>query len=178
MNGLIGKIEITGKLTLLTGMHIGAGNAFSTIGAVDTNTVRDSVSKVPYIPGSSLKGKLRYLLSRANSKDDKVYEVAKYSAKDSDYLINQEVFNVFYKALKGKRILSHSGLFKEAMTKFKAGELEKYKEKDTTKYVYALLYNWGKKEYIEEERRLLTEAEQKEINGQLLDEMEVEEWMQ
>src|SRR5699024_8381459 len=37
-----------------------------------------------------------------NSKDDKVYEIAKYSAKDSDYLINQEVFEVFYKALKGK----------------------------------------------------------------------------
>lgn len=111
----------------------------------------------------------------SNSKDDKVYEVAKYSAKDSDYLINQEVFNVFYKALKGKRILSHSGLFKEAMTKFKAGELEKYKEKDTTKYVYALLYNWGKKEYIEEERRLLTEEEQKEVNGQLFDEMDIEE---
>ena len=111
----------------------------------------------------------------SNSKDDKVYEVAKYSAKDSDYLINQEVFNVFYKALKGKRILSFSGLFKEAMTKFKAGELEEYKEKDMTKYVYALFYNWGKKEYIEQEVRLLTEEEQKEINGQLFDEMEIED---
>lgn len=111
----------------------------------------------------------------SNSKDDKVYEVAKYSAKDSDYLINQEVFNVFYKALKGKRILSYSGLFKEAMTKFKAGELEEYKEKDMTKYVYALFYNWGKKEYIEQEVRLLTEEEQKEINGQLFDEIEIED---
>lgn len=111
----------------------------------------------------------------SNSKDDKVYEVAKYSAKDSDYLLNQEVFDVFYKALKGKRILSYSGLFKEAMAKFKAGELEKYKEQDTTKYVYALLYNWGKKEYIEEERRLLTEEEQKEVNGQLFDELDLDE---
>ncbi len=111
----------------------------------------------------------------SNSRDSKVYEVAKYSAKDSDYLLNQEVFNVFYKALKGKRILSYSGLFKEAMTKFKAGELEKYKEKDTTQYVYALLYNWGKKEYIEQERRLLTEEEQKEVNGQFFDEMEIED---
>src|SRR5690625_5672369 len=69
--------------------------------------------------------------------------------KDSEYLVNQEVFNTFYKALKGKRILSYSGLFKEAMTKFKAGDLEKYKEQDTTQYVYALLYNWGKKAYID-----------------------------
>lgn len=30
-----------------------------------------------------------------------VYELAKYSAKDSDYLISRPVFNVFYKALKG-----------------------------------------------------------------------------
>jgi plasmid rolling circle replication initiator protein Rep len=109
-----------------------------------------------------------------NLKDDRVYEIAKYSAKDSDYLINQDVFEVFYEALKGKRLIVYSGLFKEAMTKFKNGELDEYKEKDMTKYVYAIMYNWGQSQYIEKERRLLTEAEQKEINGQLLDEMEIE----
>ena len=40
-----------------------------------------------------------------SSRDNKVFEIAKYSAKDSDYLINQEVFEVFYKALKGKRLI-------------------------------------------------------------------------
>lgn len=109
-----------------------------------------------------------------NSKDDKVYEIAKYSAKDSDYLINQEVFEVFYKALKGKRLIVYSGLFKEAMTKFKNGELDEYKEKDMTKYVYAIMYNWSGKEYLEMERRLLTDDELEKINGQLLDEEEVE----
>jgi len=29
--------------------------------------------------------------------------------------------------------------------KFKDGKLDEYKEKDTTKYVYALMYNWGNK---------------------------------
>lgn len=110
-----------------------------------------------------------------NSKNDKVYEIAKYSAKDSDYLINQEVFEVFYKALKGKRLLVYSGLFKEAMTLFKDGKLDEYKKKDVTKYVYAILYNWGQKKYIEQEKRLLTEDEQKEINGQLLNEEEIED---
>jgi len=109
-----------------------------------------------------------------NSKDDKVYEIAKYSAKDSDYLINQEVFEVFYKALKGKRLIVFSGLFKEARKKFEDGDLDQYKEKDLTKYVYAIMYNWGQKNYIEKEKRLLTEEEQKEINGQLLDEKDVE----
>lgn len=39
-------------------------------------------------------------------------------------LINQEVFEMFYKALKGKRLIVFSGLFKEAMTRSKNGELE------------------------------------------------------
>lgn len=65
-----------------------------------------------------------------NGRDDKVYEIAKYSAKDSDYLQNQNVFEVFYNALKGKRLIVFSGLFKEAMTKFKNGELDDYKEKE------------------------------------------------
>lgn len=84
-----------------------------------------------------------------NGRDDKVYEIAKYSAKDSDYLQNQNVFEVFYNALKGKRLIVFSGLFKEAMTKFKNGELDDYKEKDMTKYVYAIMYNWGDKKYLE-----------------------------
>lgn len=109
-----------------------------------------------------------------NSKDNKVFEIAKYSAKDSDYLINQEVFEVFYKALKGKRLIVYSGLFKEAMTKFKNGKLDEYKEKDLTKYVYAIMYNWGGKKYLELERRLLTDDELKEINGKLIDEKDVE----
>ena len=98
-----------------------------------------------------------------NGRDDKVYEIAKYSAKDSDYLQNQNVFEVFYNALKGKRLIVFSGLFKEAMTKFKNGELDDYKEKDMTKYVYAIMYNWGDKKYLELEKRLLTDDELQEI---------------
>ena len=109
-----------------------------------------------------------------NGRDDKVYEIAKYSAKDSDYLINQDVFEVFYKALKGKRLIVFSGLFKEAMTKFKNGELDEYKEKDMTKYVYAIMYNWGGRKYLEMERRLLTDDELEEINGKLIDEKDID----
>lgn len=109
-----------------------------------------------------------------NGRDDKVYEIAKYSAKDSDYLQNQNVFEVFYNALKGKRLIVFSGLFKEAMSKFKNGELDAYKEKDMTKYVYAIMYNWGDKKYLEIEKRLLTDEELKEVNGQLIDEKDVD----
>lgn len=107
-------------------------------------------------------------------KENRIFEIAKYSAKDSDYLQNQKVFEVFYKALKGKRLIVFSGLFKEAMTKFKNGELDKYKEKDLTKYVYAIMYTWGDKKYLEMEKRLLTDDELEEINGKLIDEKDVE----
>lgn len=110
----------------------------------------------------------------SDSKNDKVYEIAKYSAKDSDYLVNQDVFEVFYKVLKGKRLIVYSGLFKEAMTKFKNGDLDDYKEKDIIKYVYAIMYNWGDKKYLELETRLLTDDEIKEINGRLINEKNVD----
>ena len=109
-----------------------------------------------------------------DSKNDKVYEIAKYSAKDSDYLVSQEVFEVFYKALKGKRLIVYSGLFKDAMMKYKNGELDKYKEKDLTRYVYSILYNWGDKKYLELEKRLLTDEEIKEVNSEFIDEKDVD----
>ena len=67
-----------------------------------------------------------------------LYEMAKYSGKDSDYLINQKVFDVFYKSLKGKQILVYSGLFKEARKKLKSGELDYLKEVDPTEYIYQI----------------------------------------
>nr|WP_172687282.1 protein rep [Staphylococcus lugdunensis] len=61
-----------------------------------------------------------------------LYEMAKYSGKDNDYLINQKVFDAFYKALKGKQVLVYSGLFKDARKKLKNGELDYLKEVDPT----------------------------------------------
>lgn len=58
------KMEITGEIELVTGMHIGGSAHFSAIGAIDSPVVRDVESDLPMIPGSSLKGKLRTLLAR------------------------------------------------------------------------------------------------------------------
>ena len=109
------------------------------------------------------------------NKGKEINEIAKYSAKDSDYLVDEKVFEAFYKSLKGKRLIVYSGLFKEAMTLFKNGELDKYKEVDQTEYVYALLYNWGKKNYILHEQRELTDEERKQLNKHFIDEMDIEE---
>ena len=77
-----------------------------------------------------------------------LYEMAKYSGKDSDYLINQKVFDAFYKSLKGKQVLVYSGLFKEAKKKLKNGDLDYLKEIDPTEYIYQIFYIWKQKEYL------------------------------
>jgi CRISPR-associated protein Csm3 len=61
-----GKIELSGKLECITGLHIGASKETMEIGALDAPVVRDPKTNEPYIPGSSMKGKLRSLLERAN----------------------------------------------------------------------------------------------------------------
>ena len=58
------KLVIEGTIVLKTGMHIGGSSAFSAIGAVDSPVVRDTLTRLPLIPGSSLKGKMRYLLAK------------------------------------------------------------------------------------------------------------------
>lgn len=62
---MYGKIEISGEIEVVTGMHIGGSNAFAAIGAVDSPVVRDIRTNRPMLPGSSLKGKLRSLLAKA-----------------------------------------------------------------------------------------------------------------
>lgn len=64
INTIKGKIIIEGTIEVLTGLHIGTSGDFSAIGAVDNIVIRDTVTNKPMIPGSSLKGKMRYLLAR------------------------------------------------------------------------------------------------------------------
>ena len=76
------KLEITGTLEVLTGMHIGGSSAFAAIGAVDSPVVRYTFSDQPMIPGSSLKGKMRALL--AQKYNDRKHLPDSYSCEDDD----------------------------------------------------------------------------------------------
>ena len=58
-----GKIKITASLKILTGLHIGGTGTFSPIGATDSPVVCDTLTRCPIVPGSSLKGKMRWLLA-------------------------------------------------------------------------------------------------------------------
>ena len=61
---LIGKLIIEGELHCVTGLHVGAGKGSLEIGGADNPVVKDSLGR-PYIPGSSLRGRIRALLEQA-----------------------------------------------------------------------------------------------------------------
>jgi len=62
---LIHKIQINCTLQLITGLHIGGSKENVEIGGIDTPVIKMATIKdQPYIPGSSLKGKIRSLLEQ------------------------------------------------------------------------------------------------------------------
>src|SRR5665213_1193954 len=61
---LVGKLILSGELHCETGLHIGAGNGSLEIGGADNPVVKDAFG-IPYIPGSSIRGRLRSLLEQS-----------------------------------------------------------------------------------------------------------------
>src|SRR5438067_5802812 len=61
----VGKLILEGDLECQTGLHIGAGKGSLEIGGADNPVVKDAFG-LPYIPGSSLRGKLRSLLEQSS----------------------------------------------------------------------------------------------------------------
>ena len=101
---LLGKVIISGTLECLTGLHIGASRENMEIGAIDAPVVRDPMTREPYIPGSSLKGKLRALLEKALLKvlDRPIgSDVKIHVCDDAENAFNCEVCRVFGSTGKG-----------------------------------------------------------------------------
>ncbi len=59
----LGKLILEGEIQCRTGLHIGAGKGSLEIGGADNPVVKDAFG-IPYIPGSSLRGRLRSLLEQ------------------------------------------------------------------------------------------------------------------
>lgn len=55
-------IKCSSVIELLTGMHIGGSKEALKIGGIDNPVIRNPITNMPYIPGSSLKGRLRMAL--------------------------------------------------------------------------------------------------------------------
>lgn len=104
------------------------------------------------------------------AKDDlykAIFEISKYISKDSDYMCSSEVFKVFYKSLKGKRMLSYSGVFKDAVKLYKSGDLVDYMGEDPNehiKYVKRLWYAWNSNNYEEVNAKDLDPEEIEKVN--------------
>lgn len=65
---LLGKFRLTSTLLVETGLHIGGGGETLDIGGLDKPVIRDPLTRQPYLPGSSIKGKLRSILERLLNK--------------------------------------------------------------------------------------------------------------
>lgn len=61
---LRGRVFLTFNLHAVSGLHIGGSDVGVEIGGVDKTVIRDPLTNRPYIPGSSLKGKVRSLLEK------------------------------------------------------------------------------------------------------------------
>lgn len=61
------NLIVSGQLVCETGLHVGGANESIEIGGIDNIVLRDANSDLPFIPGSSLKGKMRSLMELNSS---------------------------------------------------------------------------------------------------------------
>jgi CRISPR-associated protein Csm3 len=107
---LLGKVFFKGSIILKTGLHIGGSQESMQIGGLDLPVIRDSGNNLPYIPGSSLKGKLRSTLEKFGErmKDGKKEKLSFnrnigtfrnrlfiHCCEDMKYAINCDVCRIF-----------------------------------------------------------------------------------
>lgn len=118
------KIEISGKIEVITGMHIGGSDAFAAIGAIDSPVIKDARTNRPIIPGSSLKGKLRALLAKQyNTKgidiknDDERIQRLFGSSSDNDKKRSSRLIFTDMQMLNAEE-LRNQGLFSMTEVKF------------------------------------------------------------
>lgn len=67
----LGQIHFTGRLRCLTGLHIGGSGDALKIGGIDRSVIKHPLTDAPYVPGSSLKGRMRALLERTLRNPDR-----------------------------------------------------------------------------------------------------------
>ncbi len=124
---LLGKLIIQATLQVETGLHIGGSTDYAPIGAVDNIFVRDSVTKQPIIPGSSVKGKMRTLLAKVRNPKG----IGEEPNKDEPNKDEPVVLRLFGSSEKGHILLSRlqfsdSFVKKESLQKFASIDTDTY----------------------------------------------------
>lgn len=89
-------LTIKAQLVCVSGLHIGASDTEMHIGGIDNTVIRNPLTNVPYIPGSSLKGKIRSLLEwRSGAVREKPLSWKDYeNSKRKDVLAILQLFGV------------------------------------------------------------------------------------
>jgi len=109
------KIIKRGTLTLITGLHIGDSKETTEIGGVDSPVVRRKDNNEPYIPGSSLKGKIRSLLDIAYGQSD--------TTRNGEHVIGQLFGSINNENQSPSRLIVRDASLTEASSeKFKNSE--------------------------------------------------------
>jgi CRISPR-associated protein Csm3 len=63
---LLGYVKIYGEIEAVTGLHIGGTADAIDKGGIDSPVIKNPITNEPYIPGSSLRGRIRSLLEKKN----------------------------------------------------------------------------------------------------------------
>jgi CRISPR-associated protein Csm3 len=94
---LHGRIRLQLDIEILSGLHIGGAAAGLEIGGVDKPVIRNPLSQQPYIPGSSLKGKMRSLMEKAYGapQNRKINTILMHLAKTNDEYQNFPISKIF-----------------------------------------------------------------------------------
>lgn len=101
-----------------------------------------------------------------------IMELATYSAKSADVLYSEDVFNIFYDNLKGKKLIVFNGIFKEILKAYKSGELEEVEELDETIYNSLEWFKYFDKKGYGLFR--IDEIDQRDLEKLLVDEIEID----
>lgn len=166
------KIEITGIIESVTGMHIGGSTEFAAIGAVDSPVIRDAQTNHPMIPGSSLKGKLRSLLARqynqevivATPNDDDERILRLFGSSEKPHRRSRLIFSdmVLSNAdeLKAAGVSETEVKFENAINRISAEANPRQIERSVRggKYKLNLIYNAEKEEEIAEDMQTLRDG--------------------
>ena len=111
------------------------------------------------------------------NKNDKerlaILEIAKYIAKDSDYMESDEAFITFYNSLHKKRAFTFGGDFKEARKLYLNKELIKYLKTDDTLWYWLLTFGWADGSYQErmKERYKDSNFDENELDDELFNDI-------
>ncbi len=94
---LLGYVTITGIIKCITGIHIGGSADSIDKGGIDSPVIRNPVTNQPYIPGSSLRGKMRCFLEKWLGKelDELVSGIYIHNGKKNNSAESSEICRIF-----------------------------------------------------------------------------------